>query len=143
MPAHRKPCRRVVECSIMQLICRQSRLRGEVRIPGSKSHTIRAVAIASLAEGESHIRRPLDSEDTRAAVRAYRALGAEIEVAPDVWRVTGTGGALRPPDDVINVANSGVTLRTAMGSCTLLREGAAVLTGDDQIRRRPAGPLAA
>lgn len=127
----------------MKLICRQSRLRGEVRIPGSKSHTIRAVAIASLADGESRIRQPLDSEDTRAAVRAYRALGAEIEAAPDLWRVTGTGGEVRAPDDVIDVANSGVTLRTAMGTCTLLREGAAVLTGDEQIRRRPAGPLAA
>jgi 3-phosphoshikimate 1-carboxyvinyltransferase len=127
----------------VKLVCRRSRLRGEVRIPGSKSHTIRAVAIASLAAGESVIHAPLASRDTRAAVATYRALGADIEVGTDAWRVRGTAGRLRAPDDVLNVQNSGVTLHTAMGSCALLREGLAVLTGDEQIRRRPAGPLAA
>jgi len=127
----------------MKLICRQSRLQGEVQIPGSKSHTIRAVAIASLAAGNSTIRVPLDSNDTRAAVDAYRALGAEIALDSDAWRVSGTGGDLRVPENVIDVRNSGVTLRTGMGSCALLREGLAVMTGDEQIRRRPAGPLAA
>ncbi|MHC4584163.1 MAG: hypothetical protein ACYS3N_06505, partial [Planctomycetota bacterium] len=39
----------------MKLIVRKSRLKGTVLIPGSKSHTIRAVAIASLAAGESLI----------------------------------------------------------------------------------------
>jgi 3-phosphoshikimate 1-carboxyvinyltransferase len=125
----------------MKLVCRQSRLRGEVIIPGSKSHTIRAVAIASLAEGESAIRAPLESDDTWAAVEAYRALGAEIAAEPGLWRVHGTGGRIRPPENVIDVRNSGVTLRTALGTCALLREGLAVLTGDEQIRRRPAGPL--
>jgi 3-phosphoshikimate 1-carboxyvinyltransferase len=127
----------------MRLICRKSRLHGEVRIPGSKSHTIRAVAIASLAEGVSTIRAPLHSNDTLAAVGAYRALGAKIHLAPEEWRVEGTAGEVRTPDDVIDVRNSGVTLRTALGTCALLRRGMAVLTGDEQIRRRPAGPLAA
>ena len=122
------------------LICRQSSLKGEVRIPGSKSHTIRALAIAALAEGESAVRAPLDSNDTRAAVDAYRALGAEIETRSDAWIVRGTGGDLRAPENVIDVRNSGVTLCTGMGSCALLREGMAVLTGDEQLRRRPAGP---
>lgn len=126
----------------MRFVCRKSQLRGEVRIPGSKSHTIRAVAIASLAEGESAIRAPLVSDDTVAAVEAYRALGAQIRMDPDVWRVSGTGGEIRAPDNVIDVRNSGVTLRTALGTCALLRKGMAVLTGDEQIRRRPAGPLA-
>jgi 3-phosphoshikimate 1-carboxyvinyltransferase len=127
----------------MKLVCRESKLRGEVRIPGSKSHTIRAVVIASLASDDSTIRVPLDSNDTRAAVDAYRLLGAGIELRPGLWSVQGTGGELKTPEDVIDVRNSGVTLRTGMGSCALLREGMAVLTGDDQIRRRPAGPLAA
>jgi 3-phosphoshikimate 1-carboxyvinyltransferase len=127
----------------MRLVCNHSHLRGEVKIPGSKSHTIRAVAIASLAPGESAIRAPLDSRDTRAAAAAYRALGASIELSPEAWLVHGTGGDIRAPEDVINVENSGVTLRTAMGACALLRDGLAILTGDEQIRRRPAGPLAA
>ncbi|MCX7011257.1 MAG: 3-phosphoshikimate 1-carboxyvinyltransferase, partial [Candidatus Sumerlaeota bacterium] len=127
----------------MKLICQQSTLRGEVEIPGSKSHTIRAVALASLAEGESRIEAPLESEDAAAAAAAYRALGAEIETGEDAWTVRGVGGRLRAPENVIDVANSGTTLRLVMGSCALLREGIAILTGDEQIRRRPGGPLAA
>ncbi len=121
--------------------CRLSTLRGEVRIPTSKSHTIRAVAIASLAAGESRVRHPLESADTAAAVRVYRALGAEIEQKRDVWLVRGTGGELIPPDDVLDVGNSGTTMRIVLGSCALLRSGAAVITGDEQSRRRPCGPL--
>jgi 3-phosphoshikimate 1-carboxyvinyltransferase len=127
----------------VNFVCRQSRLRGEVIIPGSKSHTIRAVAFASLASGESRIDAPLDSGDTRSAVRAYTALGAKIECRPGVWIVQGTGGELRPPDGVIDVGNSGTTLNVALGSAALARTGQSVLTGDDQIQRRPSGPLIA
>jgi len=126
----------------MNLVCERSVLRGSVDVPGSKSHTIRAVAIASLAKGESVIRQPLDSQDARSAVAAFRALGAEIETQPDVWRVIGVNGVPRTPGDVIDVANSGTTLNIALGSCSLLRSGMAVLTGDEQIRRRPSELLA-
>jgi len=127
----------------MDWICEAATLRGSVEIPGSKSHTIRAVAIASLAEGESVIRQPLDSQDARSAVAAYRALGAAIETGADAWHVKGFAGKPRVPDDVIDVGNSGTTLNIVMGTCALIEEGAAVLTGDAQIRRRPSGPLAA
>lgn len=126
----------------MHLICSRSRLAGAVDIPGSKSHTIRAVAIGSLAGGESLIREPLASADTLAAVDTYRALGAEIVVEPNCWRVRGTGGAVRTPDNFIDVQNSGTTLRIAVGSAALMPSGMAGFTGDHQIRRRPIGPLA-
>ena len=127
----------------MNFVCRKSQLRGDVSIPGSKSHTIRAVAIASLAAGESRIEEPLDSGDARSAIRAFSALGAKIECRPNMWIVKGTGGELRTPDDVIDVANSGTTLNIALGSAALLRKGQAVFTGDEQIQRRPSGPLIA
>ncbi len=57
----------------MKLIVRKSHLKGTVTIPGSKSHTIRAVAIASLAKGQSAIHNPLTSSDTQSAVNCYRA----------------------------------------------------------------------
>jgi len=126
----------------MQLVCRKSRLKGSVQIPASKSHTIRAVAIASLAAGRSRIEAPLVSADTLAAVEAYRALGAQIDMVEGLWRVRGTGGKLIAPENVIDVGNSGTTLRVAVGSAALLTEGMAVFTGDEQIRRRPIGPLA-
>ena len=127
----------------MKFICRPSRLSGAVEIPGSKSHTIRAVAIASLATGSSRIEAPLDSGDTRSAVRVFTALGAKIECGPDLWTVQGTDGELRAPYDVVDVGNSGTTLNVALGSAALLRQGMAVFTGDQQIRRRPSGPLVA
>ena len=127
----------------MRLICQQARLSGRVDIPGSKSHTIRAVAIAGLADGESRIESPLASADTLAAVDAYRALGAEIDATrPDVWLVRGVSGRPIIPANVIDVRNSGTTLRIAAGSAALISKGLAVFTGDDQIRRRPIGPLA-
>jgi len=121
--------------------CKKSNLRGEVRIPASKSHSIRAVAIGSLAAGESRILDPLESHDTHAAVGVYRGLGAEIETQAGSWSIRGTGGELSPPCDVLDVENSGTTLMFALGSCALLKKGAAVLTGDAQTRNRPAAPL--
>jgi len=129
----------------MKLIVRKSRLAGEVAIPASKSHTIRAIAIASLAKGQSAIRNPLVSSDTQSAVDCYRALGAEIDTSnSNCWKVTGRGGEIIPPaaGQTIDVGNSGTTLRIAMGSASLAPAGqSTTLTGDEQIRTRPVGPL--
>jgi len=127
----------------MKLIAKKSRLNGLVSIPGSKSHTIRAVAIASLGKGESIVRKPLISSDTTAAVECYRALGAEIDTSDDlVWKITGTGGQVIIPQEVIDVGNSGTTLRVAMGSAALAGAGQTIsFTGDEQIQTRPVGPL--
>lgn len=125
----------------MKLVVRKSKLSGSVRIPGSKSHTIRAVAIASLAEGTSHIQEPLVASDTLSAVEAYRLLGADIDVSNAAdWVVRGVRGRPCAPDNVIDVGNSGTTLYAALASAALV-DGLSVFTGDDQIRRRPAQPL--
>ena len=126
----------------MQLICEQSRLCGQVDIPGSKSHTIRAVAIGALAHGESTIEAPLCSADTLAAVEVYRHLGAVIDVQEALWTVRGMAGRPTAPANVIDVANSGTTLRVGLGSAALLEKGMAVFTGDEQVCSRPIGPLA-
>jgi len=127
----------------MNFSVNKSHLKGTVQIPGSKSHTIRAVAVAALASGESVIERPLESADARSARHAYAMLGAVVEESADCWRIQGTGGLFSTPDNVIDVGNSGTTMRMVLGSASLLRFGKAVLTGDDQVRRRPCGPLAA
>ena len=127
----------------MQLIAGKSRLKGTVAIPGSKSHTIRAVAIASLAKGESSIRSPLASGDTLSAVSCYRSLGAKIDSSNnDCWKVTGIAGQIIVPKEIIDVGNSGTTLRIAMGSAALASAGQTIhFTGDEQIQTRPIGPL--
>jgi 3-phosphoshikimate 1-carboxyvinyltransferase len=125
-----------------KLISSKSDLHGRARMPGSKSHTIRAVAFASLAEGRSIIHNPLESLDTRSAVVCFRGLGAKIKAeSSEVWEIEGFAGKPQVPDNVIDVGNSGTSLRMAMGTAALLEDGIAVLTGDEQIRRRPAGHL--
>jgi len=112
-------------------------------MPASKSHTIRAVAIASLAAGQSLIRRPLDSADTQSAVTAYSALGAAIDTSePTLWKVNGTGGQIKTPKEVVDVGNSGTTLNIAIGSAALAQKGKTItFTGDKQTQSRPVGPL--
>lgn len=129
----------------MKLLVGKSSLKGTVAIPGSKSHTIRAVVIASLADGHSVIRNPLLSSDTMSAVDCYRALGAQIDCCqPSAWTVNGTAGAITVPQLPINVGNSGTTLRLAMSTAALSRSDSPItMTGDEQIQSRPVGPLLA
>lgn len=127
----------------MILTVKKSLLSGSIRIPGSKSHTIRAVVIASLAKGTSFIRNPMISEDTLSAVRSYRELGAGIDTRQTArWMVDGTAGAITSVDKTIDVGNSGTTLRLAAGTAALAPNNTkTVLTGDLQIQSRPIGPL--
>ncbi len=127
----------------MRLIARKSRLKGSVTIPGSKSHTIRAVAIASLAEGTSTIRSPLGSGDTLSAVSCYRLLGAQIDTSQStLWKITGTGGRILVPEQTVDVGNSGTTLNLALGSAALAPDGQTTnFTGDAQILSRSSEPL--
>lgn len=119
-------------------------LSGSVSVPPSKSYTHRAVLMASLATAggrgrDSKIRNPLLSRDTNATVDACAAMGAEMERGEGALTIRGT----RPkvPDDVINVENSGTTLRFMTSAFSLAPEGYVVLTGDSSIRRRPMQPL--
>lgn len=124
----------------MVLKVRKSETGGSVRIPGSKSHTIRALFFASLAEGRSTLRSPLISGDALSALEVCRAFGAGIENYMDRFDVAGFGGKPQIPENIIDVGNSGTTLRFALMTAGLTG-GSAVFTGDYQIRRRPLGPL--
>ncbi|OGP54603.1 MAG: 3-phosphoshikimate 1-carboxyvinyltransferase [Deltaproteobacteria bacterium RBG_13_52_11b] len=123
----------------MKIVSEKSVLRGEVLIPTSKSHTVRAVTLSTLAHGKSTIRHPLVSSDCLAAVGAGRLFGAKVSLG-DVWEVEGVNGAPCIPENVVDVKNSGTTLYFFMGTAALAK-GATVLTGDDQIIKRPAQPL--
>ncbi|MEN6315988.1 MAG: 3-phosphoshikimate 1-carboxyvinyltransferase [Clostridiaceae bacterium] len=124
----------------MLLRVRKSDTCGSVRIPGSKSHTIRALFIASLAEGRSVITDPLISEDASSAVAVCKAFGAGVEKNGDKIIVEGLNGKPYVPENVVDVGNSGTTLRFGLMTAGLI-DGYTVFTGDYQIRRRPLGPL--
>jgi 3-phosphoshikimate 1-carboxyvinyltransferase len=124
----------------MILKVRKSNTSGKIKIPGSKSHTIRGLFFASLAKGKSEIRNPLISDDAESAIETCKALGAKIQVLEDKYIVEGFNAEPSAPGDVINVGNSGTTLR--FGTVTAaLGEGYSVFTGDQQIRKRPLGSL--
>src|SRR4030042_1637399 len=74
-----------------------SQLTAQVTIPGSKSNTQRAMIMAALAEGESHLPGPLLSEDTQYLADALRLLGADIEVHGGDMSVQGTSGRIQNP----------------------------------------------
>jgi 3-phosphoshikimate 1-carboxyvinyltransferase len=123
----------------MKLTIHRSELKGTANAPPSKSYTHRAIAIAALSK-KAIIQYPLISEDTKATIRASEAFGATIEQKNDALTITGFDGKVKIPDNVLDVANSGTTLRI-MTAISSLVDGATVLTGDASIRTRPNTPL--
>jgi len=115
-------------------------LKGELQVPGSKSHTIRSILLATLADGQTCIENPLASGDGLSALAAARAFGAIVQQEEHRWIVQGRGGDLVVPQNVVDTGNSGTTtcLFTSVAS---LVDGYTVITGDEQIRRRPILPL--
>ena len=122
-------------------------LRGELRPPPDKSVTHRAALIGAMADGPTRVTGYLDSEDTRATLRAVAAVGAEVrEGEPDEHgglfvEIDGVGlrGA-RPAE--IDVGNAGTLLRIMPGWLAGQPDGEWTFDGDDSIRRRPVDRVA-
>ncbi|HXY87434.1 MAG TPA: 3-phosphoshikimate 1-carboxyvinyltransferase [Candidatus Acidoferrales bacterium] len=116
-----------------------SKIKGRVDAPPSKSYTHRALIMASLSKS-SRIFKPLISNDTCATFRACESIGASITKVKDEFIVDGVGGEPEIPEDVIDCANSGTTLRFMVAVCSLI-DGMSILTGDSSLRKRPNAPL--
>jgi 3-phosphoshikimate 1-carboxyvinyltransferase len=131
---------------MMDITIKPGRFDRVVRVPASKSHTIRRLFTAAFAGGVSRIDYPLDSGDARSCLGICRALGAKITEKPDekglaCWTVCGIGGAngLRA-SATLDAGNSGTSLFFGIALSSL---GGVpfTFTGDAQIARRGAGPL--
>lgn len=108
-------------------------------VPGDKSVTHRAIILTSLAEGESRLSSYCRGEDCLNTMRAFQALGIQIEEQPDVLRVQGKGmWGLREADAPIDCGNSGTGTRLLTGLLAG-QDFFTILTGDESIRRRPMG----
>ncbi|CAN5710747.1 3-phosphoshikimate 1-carboxyvinyltransferase [soil metagenome] len=109
----------------------------DVRVPGDKSLTHRALMLAALATGRSVIRRPLIGADTESTATALRALGCTVPALDGDVVITGVGlRGLRAPAAPIDCGNSGTTTRLLLGILAGQRF-AAELTGDASLRSRP------
>jgi 3-phosphoshikimate 1-carboxyvinyltransferase len=117
-----------------------SRLKAAIRVPGSKSYTQRALAIASLAEGRSLLRNPLISEDTVFFTRALGLLGAKFLPQGEDLLVAGTGGRIALAREPINLGNNGTATRFLL-SVLCLGSGDYRVTGTPRLCERPVKPL--
>lgn len=126
----------------MFLAVRQSLLSGSIRIPASKSHTIRGVIMGTLAHGISTLIDPLDAADTQSAVQCCEKLGATIRQNEGCWLIEGIGGSLPRHPVKLDVGNSGTTLGNLITVCAT-GEKSITLDGDASIQSRPFAPLLA
>lgn len=122
------------------IVKKTEKIRGEVVIPGSKSHTIRGVIIGTLAEGITKLINPLMSEDTLASVRGCIQLGAHIDTSGKDWLIEGTAGKIIKPEGPLNLSNSGTSLNLLTGVASL-GNFEVILDGDESLRTRPVQPL--
>jgi 3-phosphoshikimate 1-carboxyvinyltransferase len=115
-------------------------LSGKVEPPGSKSITNRALLLAGLAKGKSHLSGALKSDDTLYMAEALREMGVKV-TEPDAttFVVEGTG-VLQQPEKPLFLGNAGTATRflTAAGA---LVDGAVIIDGDEHMRKRPILPL--
>jgi 3-phosphoshikimate 1-carboxyvinyltransferase len=147
----------------------RGRLVGRVHVPPSKSHTHRALVLASLAEGRTAVVDPLIATDTARTIGALRALGVAIgpegpearavdrairgELAGEPWSfarksgdeapvlaVAGCGGRIPAGGVRLDVGACGTTMRL-LCALACLAEGEVKLDGDARMRERPIGPL--
>ncbi|MCH3917316.1 MAG: 3-phosphoshikimate 1-carboxyvinyltransferase [Spirochaetia bacterium] len=115
-------------------------IQGTITIPGSKSQTIRALLIATFSKGKSRIENALFSQDTIACIKACEAFGARITEKDTTLLVNATDVGSDGTPLSIDCANSGTTLYLAAGLAASLGKEI-TFTGDEQLCRRPIGPL--
>lgn len=127
--------------SLSHFLIKKASLKGEITVPPSKSHTLRAILFGTLGKGKTLIHNYLNSPDTHAMVTACRLFGAKIAVFKNSIEIQGKNGQIEFSEDVIYAGNSGIVLRfcSAVGA---LCPHPVVITGDDSIRyQRPMQPL--
>ncbi|MEH7117879.1 3-phosphoshikimate 1-carboxyvinyltransferase [Neobacillus vireti] len=113
------------------------RLVGNVTIPGDKSISHRSVMFGSIAHGETIVTNFLPGDDCLSTISCFRKLGVTIEEADNHLRISGNGfEGLSEPTEVMDVGNSGTTIRLLMGILAG-RPFHSTLVGDASIGKRP------
>ena len=117
------------------------RVRGTIRLPGSKSISNRILLLAALATGETIIHDLLESDDTQVMLDALRLLGVEwSSVDRRKLRVRGTGGAFPLKRAQLSLGNAGTVFRPLTAVLALMG-GDYRLDGAARMHERPIGDL--
>ena len=117
-----------------------TKIKADIAVPGSKSITQRALIAAALADGESTLLGPLESEDTRYTAAALEQMGVTVNKARDKWIVKGNGGRIATPEKEIFLGNNGTATRF-LTSVAALGSGTFQISGDERMAERPILPL--
>lgn len=131
----------ITTSSVQRLyIAPSSRIAGEPVVPSSKYYTLRYLLAAVLADGESRVFFPAESDDSDALFRGCRALGAELSWEDEqrtVLRVRGVGSPRASGPVTINVGNAGAVLRLLLGLGALLPAVTFVTDHSQSLGKRP------
>lgn len=118
-------------------------LKGNITVPGDKSISHRAVMFGALAEGTTEISNFLQGADCLSTIRCFRQLGIEIDNnrSFDTVIIQGKGlHGLSKPNDILDVGNSGTTMRLISGILSG-QKFSVTLTGDESVQKRPMGRI--
>lgn len=110
-------------------------LDADVRVPGSKSLTNRALVIAALCDGTSTLSGVGISNDTEAMIGALRSMGVPVSVDGTTVIVEGQGGVLNIPSSALDARMSGTSSRFLIPMLAIAGGGS--IDGHEQLRRRP------
>ena len=112
-------------------------LRGSFELIGDKSISHRAIMFSSISKGHNKISNFLMGEDCLSTISCFRKMGVDIQIdGKDVY-VKGKGlYGLKRPNDILDVGNSGTTIRLMMGILAG-NNFDATLIGDNSIAKRP------
>ncbi|MEK7312389.1 MAG: 3-phosphoshikimate 1-carboxyvinyltransferase, partial [Chloroflexota bacterium] len=119
-------------------------LRATVRVPGSKSLTNRALALAALADGTTTLTNALFSDDSQYFADSLKRLGFTVRaqhVAPlQTITIHGLGGHIPSPRAELFVGNAGTAARF-LTAFVALGHGDYTIDGVERMRQRPIGDL--
>lgn len=116
-------------------------LHGELRVPGDKSISHRAVMLGALAKGTTSVKHFLKGADCLSTIDCFRRLGISIEEKDHILLIHGKGlHGLTQPDAWLDTGNSGTTTRLISGILAGQRF-TATLNGDASIQKRPMGRI--
>lgn len=120
-----------------KIISSKTGLNGNIKIPGDKSISHRAVMFGSIAKGDTEITGFLKGDDCMSTISCFRKLGIDINVSEDKVIVHGKGlHGLTAPEEQLYVGNSGTTIRLISGILSA-QPFDSVLNGDSSIQKRP------
>ena len=122
----------------MKLISKFSKgLHGDIKIPGDKSISHRALICASISEGTSKISNLQESEDVINTLKSLRQLGISIVKENESYFVEGKGfRGLKESENQLYFGNSGTGIRLMSGLLSI-QNFSSNLIGDDSLSKRP------